>query len=279
MRHRVIAYLLLPHTPAIVAVVGATALFGLLATDGHPPVGRFSLLLLAMLGGQIAIGALNEWCDREADALAQPSKPIPSGLVTPGGALVMLAAGVALMLAAGVALGALSFGLLLAGTGCGIAYDLGLKRTPLSWLPYLLALPLVPTWVWITLDTFEPRLLLLYPLGALLVVAVHLAQTLPDIEGDRAAGERGLAATLGHDWSLRLLWLAGFASAGVVALGTLFVGRHPLAGLIAAAAAAGVLGVLFILRIRSPQRVEAHLFEPLAVCAVVLAAGWVTSVM
>lgn len=274
---RILAYLRLPHLPAIGVVVGATALFGLLATEGNPAPGRFALLLLAMLGGQVAIGALNEWCDREADARSQPEKPIPRGLVSPRGALTMTGAGLALMLAAGLPLGPLPFALLLLGTACGIAYDLWLKRTPLSWLPYLVALPLVPTWAWLTLDTFAPRLLLLYPLGALLVVAVHLAQTLPDIAGDRARGERGLAATLGHARSLQVLWLAGFGSVAVVGVGALLFGRRPLPGLIAAGLAGLVLLATFLVHRRAPGRVEARLFEPLAGCAVLLAAGWVAA--
>src|SRR5687767_6027745 len=92
MGRRIVAYSMLPHTPAIVAVLGATALFALLATGGNPPLGRLTLLLLGMLGGQIAIGALNEWCDREADAISQPDKPIARGLVSPRGALLMTAA-------------------------------------------------------------------------------------------------------------------------------------------------------------------------------------------
>lgn len=276
---RVIAYIMLPHTPAIVAVVGATALFGLLATAGAPPPGRFALLLLAMLGGQVAIGALNEWYDRAADAISQPEKPIPSGLVTPGGALIMLAGGLLLMLLAGAPLGVASFGVLLLGTGSGLLYNLWLKRTPFSWLPYLVALPLVPTWAWLTLDRFEPRLLLLYPLGGLLVVAVHLAQTLPDIAGDRARGERGLAATLGRARALRLLWLAGGASVAVVAAGAMLFGHRPALGLLAAGLVMLLLLAAALAHRRAPQRIEPRLFELLAVCAVLLGAGWVAAVM
>lgn len=279
MGRRIVAYVMLPHTPAIVAVLGATALFGLLASGGEPPAGRFGLLLLGMLGGQVAIGALNEWHDREADALSQPEKPIPSGLVSPDGALRMLAGGVLLLVCAGAALGGWSFVLLLAGTGCGLVYDLWLKATPFSWLPYLLALPLLPTWVWLTLDGFEPRLLLLYPLGALLVVAVHLAQTLPDIAGDRARGERGLAALLGREWALRVLWLAGFGSVAVVAGGALVFGRRPGIGVGAALPAGVLLLAAFLLQRRAPERVEPRLFEILALCAIVLAAGWVVAIV
>jgi 4-hydroxybenzoate polyprenyltransferase len=256
-----------------VAVVGATALFGWLA-PGTPAWGRFALLLLAMLGGQLAIGALNEFVDRAADAIDQPGKPIPRGAVTPRGALTLTAGGLALMLAAGAPLGPWPFAVLLLGTGCGLAYDLWLKRTPLSWLPYLVALPLVPLWAWLTLDGFEPRLLWLYPLGALLVVAIHLAQSLPDIEGDRRQGTRGLAVALGRRWTERVIWGAGYTSAGLVALAGWRFGERPLAGILAAGLTGLALLAALLLHRHAPARVEARLFEALAACAIILGIGW-----
>src|SRR5687768_9842523 len=125
MRRTLRAWLVLPHIWAVCVVVTATAAFGLLAGDGHPPTGRFVLLLLGMLGGQLAVGALNEWCDREADALHQPHKPIPAGDVPAGGALAMTGAGLALLLVCGAWLGTTELLVLAAGTGGGLAYDLG----------------------------------------------------------------------------------------------------------------------------------------------------------
>lgn len=92
------------------------------------------------------------------------------------------------MILFGLRFGPLAFALLALGTGLGVAYDLWAKRTVWSWLPYLLALPLLPIWVFAALGKPEPRLLLLYPLGALAVVGVHLAQALPDATIDREAG-------------------------------------------------------------------------------------------
>jgi 4-hydroxybenzoate polyprenyltransferase len=271
-RRKARALLALPHTSAVVAVVGATALFGLLAADFHPPPGRFALLVLGMLGGQLAVGALNEWCDRHADAVAKPHKPIPRGEVSPGEALGMTAGGLALMLGCGAALGWRALLLLSVANGCGLAYDLGLKRTPLSWLPYLVALPLVPIWAWTTMRAFAPRLLWLYPIGALLVVAIHLAQTLPDIEGDRGQGERGLAVVLGRRRATALLWSAAFLSVAIVGVGAL-VGARPWAGLLAALLA----GLLLLTTLLLGARARAHWFEALAACAIVLGLGWVVA--
>src|SRR5690606_5244569 len=123
----------------------------------------------------------------------QPEKPLPAELVAPQAVPVIVAGGLLVALLAGWRLGAWPLALLTLGTGCGFAYNLWFKRTPLSGIPYLIALPLLPIWAWLVMDGFEPRLLWLYPLGGSYVLAVHLAQSLSDVEGDRASGARGLA--------------------------------------------------------------------------------------
>jgi 4-hydroxybenzoate polyprenyltransferase len=120
----------------------------------------------------------------------------------------MVIVGLVLMVAFGSRFGPAAFGLLALGTGLGIAYDLWLKRTSWSWLPYLLALPLLPIWVFSALGKPEPRLLLLYPLGALATVGVHLAQTFPDVTIDRAAGLQTVSSRSGSLWTFVLAWLA-----------------------------------------------------------------------
>ncbi|RGA05190.1 4-hydroxybenzoate polyprenyltransferase, partial [Microbispora triticiradicis] len=75
--------------------------------------------------------ALNDWSDRELDAVERPERPIPSGRISPAGALgvavALTGAGVA---AAGIFGG--RRGLALAGLLAGSvwAYDIKLKHTP-----------------------------------------------------------------------------------------------------------------------------------------------------
>jgi 4-hydroxybenzoate polyprenyltransferase len=275
MRRTIRAYLVLPHLWAVLVVVTATAAFGLLASGGSPPPVRFALLILAMLGGQLAIGALNEYCDRAADAIAKPWKPIPAGDVPPAAALGITAGGLVLMLVAAALLGLAELLVLLLAIGCGLAYDLGLKRTPISWLPYLIALPLVPIWAWLVMDTFQPRLLWLYPLGALLIVAIHLAQVLPDISADRRLGERGLGVFLGERWAPRVMWLAAFGSTLAVGLGATLFGARPLAGMLPAALVGTIFTVALLSHRRTPQRIQPYLFQLFTASAVVLGTGWV----
>ncbi|MEV3929445.1 SCO3242 family prenyltransferase [Streptomyces sp. NPDC049944] len=76
--------------------------------------------------------ALNDWADREEDAVDRPHRPIPSGRVTPGAALAaaatLTAAGLALAARAGRPALAVASGL----AATVWAYDLHLKHTKLG---------------------------------------------------------------------------------------------------------------------------------------------------
>jgi 4-hydroxybenzoate polyprenyltransferase len=168
--------------------------------------------MLAMLGCQIVVGVVNELVDAETDRMTRPSKPIPSGLVSFRGAVALGAAGLLLMVVAGSLLGSASFLILLAGAGTGVAYSIWFKRSRFAWLPYLVALPLIPVWVAVSLGRFEPELLLLFPLGALAGLGVQIAQSLPDIEPDRAAGIDSVTTRLGERRSLMLCWVSVLGS-------------------------------------------------------------------
>ena len=80
---------------------------------------------------------------------------------------------------------------------CGWLYNLGLKATALSWLPYAIAFGTLPAVA--TLSGSPPRWPPAWALsaGALLGVAAHLANVLPDLHEDVATGVRGLPHRLG----------------------------------------------------------------------------------
>jgi 4-hydroxybenzoate polyprenyltransferase len=228
----------------VIVVEVATAAFALVAWGGMPPLRLFGPLLLAMLGGQLAIGATNELVDMPSDALAKPGKPLPSGAVTQRGTRIMVFAGLVMMIGFGLVFGPIPFVLLALGTGIGLAYDVWFKRTTWSWLPYILALPLLPIWVFAALGRPEPRLLVLYPLGALAAIGVHFAQALPDVDADRIAGLQTVTIWLGTERTFAAAWLATL-SAPLLAWLVANVTR-PDEGLAAIALAAG-LTVLFLL--------------------------------
>jgi 4-hydroxybenzoate polyprenyltransferase len=212
-----IAYLRLPHFVPIVCVLAATAGFALILGGRDLDRSRLVALLLAMLGSQIVIGVVNELVDLDLDAATRPEKPIPAGLVSVRGAIRFGIAAAILMLAEGMRLGWAPLLLLLIGTGVGVAYSVWFKRSRLAWLPYLGALPLVPIWVAVAVDAFSWSLLALFPIGALGVVAIQLAQSVPDIEQDRRGGIDSLSTRLGERGALRVVWGALLLT-GVLAL-------------------------------------------------------------
>jgi 4-hydroxybenzoate polyprenyltransferase len=267
-------YLALPHDMPIVVVLAATALFALVASDGWPGAGAMARLLGAMLGGQLAIGAVNELVDAKLDAVAKPRKPIPAGLVSIRGARLIAAGGLVLMAMLGVTFGTAPILLLCLGTGIGIAYSLVLKSTIWSWVAYLIALPLMPIWVWSALSEVEAGTFAIYPIGAAAAVAVQLAQSLPDIETDRAAGVRTLAVALGTGHALVGCWgallLAGLLACALAPALT----DNPARVWVAAAAATALVGINVIVWLRDAAGGTRAAFPCVASAAVLLGVGW-----
>src|SRR5215207_1953397 len=145
---RIGGFLRLLHPFPSLLNAAVTVALAYVAVRGRPPLADVGTLALAMLCIQCAIGALNDWADRALDARTKPEKPIPAGLVRPA---LALTAALALAAVLAARFGLAAWALAMAGLGVGVAYDLGLKRTPLSALTYAVALPLLPVWVWTSL--------------------------------------------------------------------------------------------------------------------------------
>ena len=177
-------------TAAVTAFAAALAA----AAGGGP---RASARVAAAVGaGQLAIGWANDAIDADRDAAGGRSdKPVATGRLSrgavAGAAVVATAAAVPLSAALGRAPGRLH----LAGLAAGLGYDLGLKGTLASPLPYLAffgALPAVAAGA-----AGARRSLLLCAVGGTLGLGAHLANTVPDAEADAATGVRGLPQRLG----------------------------------------------------------------------------------
>lgn len=94
----------LVRLPAVLSVPGDALTGAAMANGGHPPRRALGACVTSAglyLGGM----ALNDWADRRVDAVERPSRPIPSGRVTPRTALAvavgLTAAGLAVARAVG----------------------------------------------------------------------------------------------------------------------------------------------------------------------------------
>lgn len=202
---------------------------------------------------QISISALNDWADRDRDAAAHRWRPVAMGRIQPAVALAL-----AVLFALGAIPGALAFGpipgmVLGTGLAAGWAYDLWFKSTALSFLPFAIAFPLLPTWVGLIAGRPLMSFMWLILGGALLATAIHLADSLPDLDADAAVGLRTLAVRLGMEGSIRAIaaTLAFGALIFVVALRTTPV----IALLVGVGAAIGASAAIRIAR-RHPDQVR-----------------------
>jgi 4-hydroxybenzoate polyprenyltransferase len=231
-----------------------------------------------MLCIQFSIGALNDWADRELDARTKPAKPIAAGLVSSGAAMaaaVLLALGAAVLAAWG---GPAAWLLAMAGLGVGVAYDLGIKRTPFSALTYALALPLIPLWVWTALGVESAALFIVLPVGMLLGVSLQLANALPDAEGDAAEGVRGTLQLLGPERGRRLCWFSFALALLLCAAFAPLVGLRLMPFALCWIAAAMLLAIAVVWYRRSPSRRALQWgWSLLAPASGLLAIGWLVS--
>ena len=226
--HWLMAFRALHPFPSLLVTLLTLALVPL-ADRGAPPA-RYIALGLGMLCFQFTIGLVNDLADREQDRAAKPWKPLASGRL-PVAAARALALGLGfagLLLTLTLPIGAWPIGA--AGFGCGLVYDVWLKRTGFSWLPYSLAFPLIPVWVYVASDAWDALLWWTLPLGSVLGLALHLANQAPD-----ASNDAGLPGRLGEARS-RLLALALFGLAAA-AVATVLAVESPARALTACAVA------------------------------------------
>lgn len=207
--------------PSLLVTAVTVALVPL--ADAGAPVGRYVALGAGMLAYQFAIGVTNDLVDVEDDAAAKPWKPIPSGAISRRAALVLSLLFIAAGVVATLLLPGAAFYLGLACLLCGLAYNAVFKRTALSWLPYAIAMPLLPVWVFVASGAWEALLWWVFPLGVLLGFALHMANQAADVAGSQLP--LGLPGALGAPAALRLAFAAFGLAASLATIVLLFGGR------------------------------------------------------
>jgi 4-hydroxybenzoate polyprenyltransferase len=240
--------------------VAVTAFATALAVAIGISAGRCVLVAAAVLSGQLSIGWLNDYVDRDLDrAAARTDKPLSLGLVSADAVRAALVVAAAACVVLSLALGWRAAVIHLLTVGSAYSYDLWLKPTLWSPAPFAVSFGLLPAVVTLALPHHpwpDPAVLVA---GAALGLAAHLANTVGDTEADALTGVQGFPQRLGPRGSL--IGCVGLIA--VAGIAVVVVAPHAWAPRICAAVAVGAV----LVALARPGR--------LAFGAAVLAAGLV----
>lgn len=224
---------------------------------------------------QVSIGAVNDVVDAPRDAIGQPWKPIPAGLVRPSTARLLALVSAALGLAAVTPLGPAMLGLALLVLAIGLAYDLVLKGTRWSWSGFAIGIPILPVFAWYGATARLPEaFVILVPAGAIAGASLAIANSLVDLESDRLAGTASLAGA----WGSRRSRLTSATLAAAVAVAAVVTAAARSAGPVAvgALAVAGIGAVAATRGLGSEdRRARQRAWQAQAVAVGLLAALWI----
>ena len=194
---------------------------------------RVAIVGFAVLLQQFSVGLSNDWLDHKRDrAAGRTDKPVARGSV--GVSLVRnssFAAGILALLVSGV-LGWESVGWMVLMLIAGWIYNLGLKATAFSVLPYAIGFGILPVFVTLSLEQSQVPPAWVVVVAALLGVSAHFANTLPDLLQDKATGVRALPHLVGQKISALVI-----ATTAILASSIAVYQSNSLAGLV------GVIGL------------------------------------
>jgi 4-hydroxybenzoate polyprenyltransferase len=255
--------------PTVAVTAMATALA---ATTGRDAVGVL-LVAAAVLTGQLSIGWLNDHLDADRDVLvARRDKPVATGAISREAVRAATVVAVVLCVPLSLASGLLAGVLHLVAVAAGWAYDLGVKATWASVVPYVVCFGLLPVFVVLGAPGTPTPPWWLPVAGGLLGAGAHFANVLPDLDDDAATGVRGLPHRLGARVSRVVAAVLLLAASAVLAFGV------PVPPVLAAAApvlAAAVLAAGFVAGRRPGSRApfRAVMVVALIDVALLVAAG------
>lgn len=197
------------------------------------------IALGALMAGPILCGlsqVINEYCDREVDAINEPQRPIPAGLVTHRHVFVTIAVLTIIGLAMSLFFGMQVVYITLVGMLFAVMYSAEpFRAKKLGWIGNALVsisyegLPWVAGHLAFAQMTGGSLLLAgLYSLGA------HGIMTINDfksIEGDRMMGIKSIPAQMGADWAA-MSAVVTINIALVMAIIYMYTSGHPVSAII-----------------------------------------------
>ena len=165
------------------------------------------LMSFAMMFAQATSGIVNEIFDYDLDRVSKPWRALPAEYISIQQASLIAVTTLIVSMCLATCVSEESAILLFLGIGVGVLYSAVLKRTKFSWIPYVIAYPSLPLWVWISLGKYDLRMFTLYLLAFPFVIAFHIVNQLRDYEQDSASGVEGFVQNLGWERAVRLCFI------------------------------------------------------------------------
>ena len=243
---RIVALAMSTHPGPTVAVSVVTAV---LAVGAELDLARVALVTLAVFLGQVSVGLSNDWIDARRDAAAgRTDKPVARGWISAGAVRTTSLVTLVLAVVFTVPLGWEATVAHVVFIASAWSYNVWLKRTPFSVLPFIVSFGLLPAIV--TLAAAPPVFASgwIVAAGALLGVAAHFSNVLPDLDDDAATGVAGLPHRLGRRTSGVVIAGALAAASVCVVVGSGSPGVIQWAGLALSLLLAAACAVLAVTR-------------------------------
>lgn len=205
------------HPAPTVAVTVFTTMLFAVAGNG---AATCAVGAVAVLAGQLTIGWSNDRIDAPRDRqVSREDKPIAVGELPQRTVDLAIATAIVVTAAFSLALGWRPGLVHLFAVACGWLYNLGVKATWWSFLPYAAAFGALPAIAVLALPGSPPPAVWAVMTGALFGIVANLTNPLPDLADDARTGVRGLPHRLGARLSLVLATALVVAASLLVAFG------------------------------------------------------------
>jgi 4-hydroxybenzoate polyprenyltransferase len=203
------------HLGPTLVVTGATTALAAAAGRGSGTM----WVALAVLAGQCSVGWSNDAIDADRDRrVGRTSKPIVAGLVTERTVALASVAAFVCCIPLSLASGWRAATVHMVAVMAAIAYNLGLKSTILSPLPYAISFGLLPAFVTLGLpEGGWPRPIVMVA-TSLIGVGAHFINAVADASDDAVTGIKGLPQRLGPRRALEVGTIVLLVSTTIVAL-------------------------------------------------------------
>jgi len=222
----------------VTIMVGVLTYFSL---GGFTPIGPFIMIVISVFFQQAFVGIHNDYFDHQQDISYKKRKAIADGWVSAKTAFWFSIAFYVIFSGLSFGLGhyaRIGYWIVLYLQGINLLcllYNFFLKNTPFSIVPYLIAFPTAPFFVWLCFEDFAVfNWNKLWYIAVLICAAIvgHLANEIPDYDYDIQYKKRNTAVVLGKKASTIIYVIASFLSQLVIIIPYVLYSLNDLAFII-----------------------------------------------